>query len=74
MKVEALKQAFSKVYHEKPTGCYFSPGRINLIGEHTDYNGGHVFRVPFLWASMVLRVRVRIKSSVFIRLILKNKA
>ena len=43
MKVEALKQAFSKVYHEKPTGCYFSPGRINLIGEHTDYNGGHVF-------------------------------
>lgn len=40
---EDLKTEFTKLYHEQPTRCYFSPGRINLIGEHIDYNGGHVF-------------------------------
>ena len=43
MKINELKAEFVNIYHENPTGCYFSPGRINLIGEHTDYNGGHVF-------------------------------
>ena len=28
-----------------PKVAYTHPGRINLIGEHTDYNGGFVFRV-----------------------------
>ncbi len=37
-------EEFKKVYGES-TGAkvYFAPGRVNLIGEHTDYNGGHVF-------------------------------
>lgn len=39
-----LNQSFLDIFGtgEKPEH-FFAPGRINLIGEHTDYNGGHVF-------------------------------
>ena len=43
---EKLTEEFEKVFGKEEKGdvrCYFSPGRVNLIGEHTDYNGGHVF-------------------------------
>ena len=38
-----LKQKFMELYGAEAEGVYFAPGRVNLIGEHTDYNGGHVF-------------------------------
>lgn len=34
---------YKKVFNENGKDIFFSPGRINVIGEHTDYNGGHVF-------------------------------
>ena len=41
--IEELKQVFYQKMGEAPEAVYFAPGRVNLIGEHTDYNGGHVF-------------------------------
>lgn len=39
-----LINEFAKVYDDaKDAKVFFAPGRVNLIGEHTDYNGGHVF-------------------------------
>ena len=36
---------FTALYGYQPTGLWSAPGRVNLIGEHTDYNGGFV--LPF---------------------------
>ena len=43
MNEKELSQAFQTIFEEQADATFFSPGRINLIGEHTDYNGGHVF-------------------------------
>lgn len=41
---ELLLTEFAKVYGDSNgVRVFFAPGRVNLIGEHTDYNGGHVF-------------------------------
>ena len=42
--VTQLKERFAELFGpEGEPKAYFAPGRVNLIGEHTDYNGGHVF-------------------------------
>ena len=43
MKETVLKK-FAEVFGDtEGVSVYFAPGRVNMIGEHTDYNGGHVF-------------------------------
>lgn len=41
---ELVEEKFKEIFGtEGRMKTYFAPGRVNLIGEHTDYNGGHVF-------------------------------
>lgn len=43
MKTNTLLSDFKNIFNSNAERLFFSPGRINLIGEHTDYNGGNVF-------------------------------
>lgn len=43
MDIQQMKKGFREQFDEDAQKIFFSPGRINLIGEHTDYNGGKVF-------------------------------
>ena len=41
--LEKLYNKFKNLFGYEAESKFFAPGRVNLIGEHTDYNGGHVF-------------------------------
>ncbi|MGZ4639056.1 MAG: galactokinase, partial [Actinomycetes bacterium] len=53
-----ITHAFNATYDDAPAGVWSAPGRVNLIGEHTDYNDGFV--LPFAIAARTsVAVRVR---------------
>ena len=65
-----IKSEFIKLYGGDATDIriFYSPGRVNLIGEHTDYNGGYVFPAALTMGTMIaLRVTggdtVRMKAT-----------
>jgi galactokinase len=56
MNTAELKRIFKDLYGENKNGTrlFFSPGRVNLIGEHTDYNGGYVFPCALSFGTYLL--------------------
>lgn len=51
---ETMHVEFKKQFLEGATHQFFAPGRINLIGEHVDYNGGHVFPAAITFGTYML--------------------
>ena len=49
-----LFERFEKLYGKKASYAYFSPGRVNLIGEHIDYNGGLVMPCAISFGTYLL--------------------
>ena len=54
MNITELKSAYEAAYQKPATDIFFSPGRVNLIGEHTDYNGGFVFPCALSFGTYLL--------------------
>ena len=49
-----LEHRFEEIYGKRAEHTYFVPGRVNLIGEHTDYNGGLVFPCALSFGTYLL--------------------
>lgn len=54
MDINAMKLKFNDIFSYESQYTFFSPGRINLIGEHIDYNGGLVFPCPITLGTYAL--------------------
>jgi galactokinase len=54
---QQVRDAFEELYGTAPDGVWAAPGRVNLIGEHTDYNDGFVmpFALPHVATAAVAR-------------------
>lgn len=57
MNIEVLKDTFKDIFKRQTERTFFAPGRINLIGEHTDYNGGHVFPLAITFGTYALAAK-----------------
>ena len=58
-RVQSLLAPFSELFDRSPSEAtaYYAPGRVNLIGEHTDYNGGYVLPAAIDYGTIALAAR-----------------
>ncbi|MDQ0757199.1 galactokinase [Arthrobacter sp. B3I4] len=64
--LDELRSRFTEVFGAVPDGVWQAPGRVNLIGEHTDYNEGFV--LPFA-IDRTARVAVRFRANSAVRML-----
>lgn len=71
MDINILKETFHQIYGESQQHArlFFAPGRVNLIGEHTDYNGGFVLPCALQYGTYLV---IRPNSDGLIRLATTN--
>lgn len=69
MDLNSLQSDFKEVYGQSADAVFFSPGRVNLIGEHTDYNGGYVFPCALTYGTYL---GVRKNDENVVRFVSKN--
>jgi galactokinase len=62
---DSVAREYASAFGQTPAGVWFAPGRVNLIGEHTDYNDGFV--LPFALSSGVAVAAGRLGSGVTVR-------
>lgn len=62
--ISEMLAKFKELFGDIRPECFFAPGRVNLIGEHTDHNGGYVFpcAISFgIWALAAIKPRDTVK-------------
>ncbi len=65
MEIDVLELKFKEIYGREAEHLYFAPGRVNLIGEHIDYNGGRVFPCALSFGTYLLVARRKDKRIAF---------
>ncbi|WP_345240407.1 galactokinase [Pontibacillus salipaludis] len=54
MNFHDIESQYKRVFDREESRVFFAPGRINLIGEHTDYNGGNVFPATITYGTYAI--------------------